>query len=53
MKALRSTTDQGQATTQLNAVKAYLDRLATKGVVHKNTAAHYKSKLEKHVRSLG
>ncbi len=52
IKRLQSTTTQDEATTLLSQVKGYLDRLATKGIIHKNKAAHYKSRLEKHVQSL-
>ena len=52
IKKLKSTTDAEQATVQLNDVKAYLDRLSSRGIVHNNTAANYKSQLEKFVNSL-
>ena len=53
MKDLKETEDKERAETLLNDVKAYLDRLTTKGIIHKNKAANYKSKLEKHVNALG
>lgn len=53
IKRLQGTTDPEAAQTQLVEVKAYLDRLATKGIVHPNKAANYKSKLEKRVNTLG
>lgn len=53
IKKLRATEDKEQAEALLRETKAYLDRLATKGLVHRNKVAHYKSKLEKHVNSLG
>ena len=52
MKKLRATDDKEEAEALLNDVKAGLDRLATKGIIHKNKAANYKSKLEKHVNAL-
>jgi small subunit ribosomal protein S20 len=52
MKKLRETEDKEQATELLNDVKGALDRLASKGIIHKNKAANYKSKLEKHVNAL-
>lgn len=52
IKNLKGTTDRAQATERLNEVKAYLDRLSTKGVLPANTAANYKSQLERHVNSL-
>lgn len=52
IKKLQSTSDAEQAAVQLNDVKAYLDRLSSKGIVHKNTAGNYKSQLEQYVNSL-
>lgn len=52
VKNLRSTTDREKATLLLNDAKAYLDRLAAKGIIHKNKAANYKSELEKTVNTL-
>lgn len=52
MKTLRATEDKAEAEALLNEVKAGLDRLATRGMIHKNKAANYKSKLEKHVNAL-
>ncbi len=49
IKKLQGEQDQAQATQLLNEVKAYLDRLATKGIIHPNKAANYKSALEKSV----
>lgn len=53
IKKLRTIDNKEQAIIQLNEVKAYLDRLATKGIIHKNKAANYKSVLEKKVNALG
>lgn len=52
MKKLRNLTDPDAARELLNDVKSELDRLAAKGIIHKNKAANYKSKLERHVDSL-
>jgi small subunit ribosomal protein S20 len=52
IKNLKTTSDAEQAAAQLNDVKAYLDRLASRGIVHNNTAANYKSQLERYVNSL-
>lgn len=49
---LRSLEDKEAAQELLNDVKGDLDRLAAKGIIHKNTAANRKSKLEKHVDAL-
>ncbi len=53
IKALREETDPAAAQTKLNEVKAQLDRLATRRIVHPNKAANTKSQLERHVQTLG
>ena len=53
IKQLRQTTDKAQGESQLPSIKAMLDRMAAKGIIHKNMAANYKSELEKHVGRLG
>jgi len=45
--------DKQQAETLLKAAVSYIDRMTTKGLVHKNTAANRKSTLVKHVNNLG
>ena len=52
IKRVRAEEDPSQAQPLLNDAKAYLDRLACKGIIHKNKAANYKSELERHVNSL-
>ena len=52
LKKVRGTTDPEQATVLLREAKSYLDRLATKGIIHKNKAAHYKSELDRQVNAL-
>lgn len=52
MKKLRDMENPDEASEMLDDVKAALDRLASKGVIHENKAANYKSKLEKHVNAL-
>jgi small subunit ribosomal protein S20 len=52
IKDLKSTDDPDAARELLNEVKGDLDRLAAKGVIHKNRAANKKSKLEKLVDRL-
>ncbi len=46
IKKLHAEQDPTQATAQLGEVKAYLDRLAAKGIIHKNKAANQKSALD-------
>lgn len=52
IKKLRTSTNPTEAQGLLNSVKAYLDRLATKGIIHSNKAANLKSQLEKHTNTL-
>ena len=53
IKKLRNLDDKEEAQELLNDVKGELDRLASKNIIHKNKAANYKSKLEKHVNTIG
>lgn len=53
IKRLRMEEDKEKATQLLKDVKAYLDRLAAKNIIHKNKAANYKSELERKVNALG
>jgi small subunit ribosomal protein S20 len=52
IKKLKSLEDKEEAQELLNDVKGDLDRLAAKGIIHKNKAANRKSTLEKHVDQL-
>jgi small subunit ribosomal protein S20 len=45
MRDLRATTDSAAANENLPAVLSKIDKLAKKGVIHKNTAARKKSKI--------
>ncbi len=53
IRDLQETTSREEADQKLNAVKAKLDRLATKRLLHPNKAANIKSRLELFVRSIG
>jgi small subunit ribosomal protein S20 len=53
IKDLQETTSREEADQKLNAVKAQLDRLATKRLLHPNKAAHMKSRLERFVHAIG
>lgn len=53
VKDLRNTTDKTSAEEKYKEVSAILDRLATRGIIHRNTAANRKSKLAKFVNALG
>ena len=52
IKRLEGEKDKEKATALLNEVKAILDRMATKNIIHKNKAANKKSSLEKLVNAL-
>lgn len=53
VRKLKETSDPAEASTQLDDIKAYIDRLTSKGIMHRNKAANTKSKLERHVNNLG
>lgn len=53
VKRLRNTTEKAEAETLFKTVASKLDRLAKKGIIHKNKASRSKSRLAKHVATLG
>lgn len=53
IRRLRATTDKTQAEELLKTVTSMLDRLAKKNIIHKKKADNNKSKLAKHVATLG
>jgi small subunit ribosomal protein S20 len=52
VRDLREIKDIKEATDKMPATVAMIDKLAKKGIIHKNTAAHLKSKLAKRVNKL-
>jgi len=44
--------DAEQATTAYTALVPIIDRMAQKGVLHKNKAARHKSRLAQHIKAL-
>jgi small subunit ribosomal protein S20 len=44
--------DQTQSTELLNPTISSIDKAVNKGIIHKNTAARYKSRLTRHVAKL-
>jgi small subunit ribosomal protein S20 len=52
IKKLRTIEDSTEARTMLNDIKGMLDRMSSKGLIHSNKAANYKSQLDKHVNAL-
>ncbi len=52
IKKLRSTSDKNEAQELFKTVTGMIDKLAKRGIIHKNKAANNKSKLAAHVASL-
>jgi small subunit ribosomal protein S20 len=52
IRDLRAVTAVKEGADQLPTVEAMIDKLAKRGVIHKNKAANLKSKLAKKVNSL-
>ena len=52
MKSALATTDKQTGEEVYKKAVAYLDRLSTRGLIHKKNAAHKKSRLTKHFNSL-
>jgi len=52
LKDIRLTEDKNEATKKLPAVTSIIDKLAKKGIIHKNKAANLKSGLMKKINKL-
>ncbi|MBJ6118738.1 30S ribosomal protein S20 [Pontibacter sp. BT310] len=52
IKKLKNTTEHAEAQELYKTVSSMIDRLAKKNIIHKNKAAHNKSKLAKFVNTL-
>ncbi len=52
LKKVRAEKDKEKAAVALKEAVSTLDRLASKGLIHKNKAANQKAKLTKHVNKL-
>ena len=52
IKRVRSAPDKAAAETALQAAISVVDRTARKGIIHKNAAARYKSRLSHFVQSI-
>jgi len=52
IKKLKSETDKDAAEQQLKQTVSLLDRLACKGIIHRNNAANKKSRLTRSVNKL-
>jgi small subunit ribosomal protein S20 len=53
IRDLREIKDKKEAGEKMPTTVAMIDKLAKKGIIHKNTAAHLKSKLAKRINKLG
>ncbi|MEE6187106.1 30S ribosomal protein S20 [Mycovorax composti] len=52
IRKLRAVTDANEASEKLPSVMSMIDKLAKRGVIHRNKAANLKSKLAKKINSL-
>lgn len=52
VKQFRSLTDKAEAETQLPKMHSIIDRVAKRGIIHKNKAGNLKSKLTKFTAKL-
>jgi small subunit ribosomal protein S20 len=52
IKKVLSTTSKEEGLEKFKKAASVLDKMVSKGVIHRNTAANKKSKLMKHVNSL-
>ena len=52
IKRVRTTPDKAEAEALLPGVLSVIDKSAKKGIIHRNTAARYKSKLTRMVSAL-
>ena len=53
VRRLRAMTDKEEAEKLYPSVQKMLDKLAKTNIIHKNKASNLKSKLAKHIKSLG
>ncbi len=52
LRTALSATDKTQSTELLDPTVSLIDKAVNKGLIHRNTAARYKSRLTKHVANL-
>ena len=52
LKKVRQASDKASAETALQAAISTVDRTASKGIIHKNAAARYKSRLSRLVQTM-
>lgn len=52
LRDIRAISDKNEATQKLSAMTSMIDKLAKKGMIHKNKAANLKSGLMKKINAL-
>ncbi len=52
VRKFRALTDKSEAEAQLSKIYSIIDRVARRGIIHKNKAANLKSKMTKHTAKL-
>ncbi len=52
LKKILETNSKEEAEALLNSTQSAIDKTAQKGVIHRNAAARYKSKVRRHVAAL-
>ena len=52
LKKVRQAPDKASAETALQGAISTVDRITSKGIIHKNTAARYKSRLTRLVQTI-
>ncbi|MCK5739263.1 30S ribosomal protein S20 [bacterium] len=52
LKSVFSTTEKEAAEGKMSGAISLLDKLASKGIIHKNKAANQKSRVARHINSL-
>lgn len=52
VRKFRALTDKSEAEAQLSKIYSIIDRVARRGIIHKNKAANLKSGLCKHIAKL-
>ncbi len=52
VKKFRALTDKSEAEAQLPRIYSIIDRVARRGIIHRNKAANLKSKMTKHTAKL-
>lgn len=52
LKKILATNSKEEAEALINSTQSAIDKTAQKGVIHRNAAARYKSKVQRHVAAL-